>query len=37
MLALDALEQSLTGQEKTVILDADSDLGKILMGAANAG
>ena len=37
MLALDALEQSLTGQEKTVILDADSELGKILMGAANAG
>ena len=37
MLALDALEQSLTGQEKTVILDVDSDLGKILMGAANAG
>ena len=37
MLALDALEQSLTGQEKTVILDADSDLGKILMGASNAG
>ena len=37
MLALDALEQSLTGEEKTVILDADSELGKILMGAANAG
>ena len=36
MLALDALEQSLTGQAKTVILDADSELGKILMGAANA-
>ena len=32
-LALDALKQSLTGDEKTVILDADSDLAKILMGA----
>ena len=32
-LALDALEASLTGGEKTVILDADSDLAKILMGA----
>ena len=32
-LALDALKQSLTGSEKTVILDADSDLAKILMGA----
>jgi len=32
-LALDALKQSLTGSEKTVILDADSDLAQILMGA----
>ena len=32
-LALDALKQSLTGNEKTVILDAESDLAKILMGA----
>ena len=31
-LALDALKQSLTGTEKTVILDKDSELGKILMG-----
>ena len=31
-LALDALKQSLTGTEKTVILDADSELAKILMG-----
>ena len=31
-LALDALKQSLTGSEKTVILDADSELAKILMG-----
>ena len=31
-LALDALKQSLTGEEKTVVLDADSDLAKILMG-----
>ena len=31
-LALDALKQSLTGDEKTVILDADSELAKILMG-----
>ena len=31
-LALDALKKSLTGTEKTVILDADSDLAKILMG-----
>ena len=34
-LALDALKQSLTGGEKTVILDKDSDLAKILMGAGN--
>ena len=32
-LALDALKQSLTGEEKTVILDKDSELAKILMGA----
>ena len=32
MLALDALKASLTGSEKTVILDAESDLAKILMG-----
>ena len=31
-LALDALKQSLTGEEKTVILDADSELAQILMG-----
>ena len=33
ILALDALKQSLTGGEKTIILDADSDLAKILAGA----
>ena len=32
-LALDALQQSLTGDEKTIILDADSELAKILVGA----
>ncbi len=32
ILALDALKQSLTGEEKTVILDADSELAQILMG-----
>ncbi len=32
-LALDALKQSLTGDEKTIILDKNSDLAKILMGA----
>ena len=32
-LALDALKQSLTGSEKTIILDADSALAKILAGA----
>ncbi len=31
-LALDALKASLTGAEKTVILDKDSQLAKILMG-----
>ena len=33
-LALDALKSSLNGNGKTVILDANSDLAKILMGAA---
>ena len=32
-LALDALKKSLTGDEKTVILDGNSELAKILMGA----
>ena len=32
ILALDALKQSLTGTEKTVILDADSELARILAG-----
>ena len=32
ILALDALKQSLSGEEKTVILDQDSELAKILMG-----
>ena len=31
-LALDALKQSLTGDEKTVILDKDSELAKLLLG-----
>ena len=31
-LALDALKKSLTGDEKTVILDGDSDLAKLLTG-----
>ena len=35
ILALDALKSSLTGNNKTVILDADSDLAKILMGTGN--
>ena len=35
ILALDALKVSLDGENKTVILDADSDLAKILMGAGN--
>lgn len=34
-LALDALKQSLKGNEKTVILDGESDLAKILTGALN--
>ena len=33
-LALDALKQSLTGSEKTVILDGDSELAKILTSAS---
>ena len=32
MLALDALKQSLTGEDKTIILDADSPLAQILLG-----
>ncbi len=32
-LALDALEKSLTGNQKTIILDADSPLAQILTGA----
>lgn len=32
-LALDALKSSLDGDEKTVILDANSELARILMGA----
>ena len=31
-IALDALKKSLTGGEKTVILDADSALAQILTG-----
>ena len=32
-LALDALKKSLTGSEKTVILDGNSELAQILMGS----
>jgi len=32
-LALDALQASLDGSQKTVILDANSELAQILMGA----
>ena len=32
ILALDALKQSLSGSEKTIILDADSDLAQIIAG-----
>ena len=32
ILALDALKQSLTGSEKTIILDGDSELAQILAG-----
>ena len=35
MLALDALKASLTGDDKTIILDKNSDLAQILMGAGN--
>ena len=31
-LALDALKESLNGDQKTVILDGNSELAKILMG-----
>ena len=33
ILALDALKASLTGENKTIILDQNSDLAQILMGA----
>ena len=33
ILALEALEKSLTGSEKTIILDGNSELAKILTGA----
>ena len=33
ILALDALKKSMTGGEKVIILDADSELAKILTGA----
>ena len=33
ILALDALKASLTGDNKTIILDKNSDLAKILMGS----
>ena len=32
-LALEALKQSLSGDEKTVILDGNSEIAQILMGA----
>jgi len=35
ILALDALKASLTGDDKTIILDKNSDLAQILMGAGN--
>ncbi len=34
VLALDAMAASLTGDEKTVILDGDSELARILMGVS---
>ncbi len=34
-LALDALKASLTGEDKTIILDENSELAKILMGVLN--
>ena len=33
IMALDALKSSLSGDQKTIILDKDSDLAQILMGA----
>ncbi len=33
ILALDALKKSLTGEEKTIVLDGDSELSQILAGA----
>ncbi|MBQ7345343.1 MAG: protease modulator HflC [Oscillospiraceae bacterium] len=33
ILALDALEKSMTGEQKTIILDKDSELAQILIGA----
>jgi membrane protease subunit HflC len=35
ILALDALKASLTGDEKTIILDQNSALAQVLMGAAH--
>ena len=35
ILALDALKTSLNGDDKTIILDKDSDLAKILTGTGN--
>ena len=35
ILALEALEKSLTGENKTVILDANSELAQILSGVSN--
>ncbi len=32
-LALDALKQSLTGEQKTIILDKNSALAQILLGS----
>ncbi len=32
ILAIEALQSSLTGENKTIILDADSELAKLLMG-----
>ena len=32
ILALDALKASLNGEDKTIVLDEDSELAKILMG-----
>ena len=35
ILALDALKTSLNGEDKTIILDKDSDLAQILIGTGN--